>query len=34
MWDTLGGTGCYEEILGIASDAGNITKEIINSTFK
>lgn len=34
MWDTLGGSGCYEEILEIASDVGNITKELINSTFK
>lgn len=30
MWDTLGGAGCYEEILEIARDVGKETKELIS----
>lgn len=32
MWDTLGGEGCYEEILEIASEVGEITKKLISET--
>lgn len=31
MWDTIGGTGCYEEILEIAQEVGIETKEIIDN---
>ena len=30
MWDTIGGEGCYEELLLIASEVGIKTKETIN----
>lgn len=29
MWDTLGGEGCYEEILQIAEEVGIVTKSLI-----
>ena len=31
MWDTIGGDGCYEEILSIAYEIGRETKEIIKN---
>lgn len=30
MWDTIGGNGCYEELLDIAAQVGSETREIIN----
>ena len=29
MWDTLGGVGCYEELLAIAREVGQETKSTI-----
>ena len=29
MWDTIGGDGCYEELLEIAAEVGEETKAII-----
>lgn len=29
MWDTIGGNGCYEELLAIASDVGEETRHTI-----
>lgn len=29
MWDTIGGTGCYEELLAIATEVGEETRPII-----
>ena len=34
MWDTIGGEGCYEEILRIAKKVGEETKETISKKFK
>ena len=31
MWDTIGGLGCYDEILEIAKSVGNETKAAIES---
>lgn len=31
MWDTIGGEGCYEELLVIASEVGEKTKKKISS---
>lgn len=30
MWDTIGGSGCYDELLEIATQVGTETREIIN----
>lgn len=30
MWDTLGGEGCYNELLQIASEVGANTRRKIN----
>lgn len=30
MWDTIGGAGCYDELLDIAAQVGKETKETIN----
>ena len=29
MWDTIGGEGCYEELLDIAREVGKETKDTI-----
>ena len=34
MWDTIGGEGCYEELLEIAKEVGNETKETIKNLRK
>lgn len=34
MWDTIGGNGCYEELLLIASDVGKETRETIIKEMK
>ena len=34
MWDTIGGTGCYEELLAIAREVGKETKPAIDSMRK
>ena len=31
MWDTIGGNGCYEELLSIAAVVGQETREIIRN---
>lgn len=33
MWDTLGGNGCYEELLSIAQEVGRETKQSITEIF-
>ncbi len=30
MWDTIGGPGCYDELLEIATQVGDETREVIN----
>ena len=34
MWDTIGGEGCYEEILEIAKEVGQQTKKSVAKMFK
>lgn len=34
MWDTIGGNGCYEELLAIASEVGKETKKKIENLRK
>ena len=33
MWDTIGGTGCYEELIDIAQAVGVETKQTISRMF-
>ena len=33
MWDTIGGAGCYDELLKIASEVGEKTKKEISALY-
>ena len=34
MWDTIGGNGCYEELLEIAKEVGKETKARIHMDYR